>query len=346
MVRAKVATAVAAVLSPVVFGLTVPAFLPAGTDPGRVPASSGRAPALMRATAPSPRAAKLWVNPSTPAALAVPQTQLARPADAALLRKIASKPHATWLGEWLTPAAVQTVVARRTATAATTGAVAVFVLYAIPARDCGSYSAGGHGSPAAYKAWVDGVSRGLAGRKAIVVLEPDALPLMDCLSAANQKVRLGLLSSAVDSLRRNPGVSIYLDAGNAHWKTPEVIAGRLRAAGIDRVRGFSVNTANFDTTASEVAYAKKISIELGGAVPFVVDTSRNGKGRWTGPESWCNPPGRALGAAPTTNHPDPLVDALLWIKTPGLSDGTCKGGPPAGRWWQPYGLMLAGNSSW
>jgi endoglucanase len=344
--RAKIVTAVAAVLSPLVFGLTVPALLPMTTGSGRVSASGGRAPALMRATAPSPRGAKLWVSPFTPAALAVPQARLTRPGDALLLRKIAARPHSTWLGEWLTPADAQTVVARRTAAAAKTGAVPVFVLYAIPARDCGSYSAGGTGSPARYRAWVDGVSRGLAGRTAIVVVEPDALPQLDCLSPANQKTRLGLLSYAVDSLRRNPGVSIYLDAGNAHWKQPTVIAARLRAAGVNRVRGFSVNAGNFDTTASEIAFAKKVSIALGGAVPFVVDTSRNGKGRWTGPENWCNPPGRGLGAVPTTNHADPLVDALLWIKTPGLSDGTCKGGPPAGRWWQSYAVGLARNASW
>ena len=34
----------------------------------------------------------------------------------------------------------------------------------------------------------------------------------------------------------------------------------------------------------------------------------------------------------------PLVDAFLWIKTPGESDGTCSGGPAAGKWWGEYAL--------
>ncbi|MFF7726893.1 glycoside hydrolase family 6 protein [Streptomyces sp. NPDC008001] len=59
------------------------------------------------------------------------------------------------------------------------------------------------------------------------------------------------------------------------------------------------------------------------------------------PESWCNPPGRALGTPPTTATGDPRIDAFLWIKRPGESDGACRGAPPAGRWWAEYALELA-----
>ena len=41
---------------------------------------------------------------------------------------------------------------------------------------------------------------------------------------------------------------------------------------------------------------------------------------------------------------DPLVDAYMWIKRPGESDGTCRGGPEAGEWFQKYALELAGNA--
>jgi endoglucanase len=78
-----------------------------------------------------------------------------------------------------------------------------------------------------------------------------------------------------------------------------------------------------------------------GAKHFVIDTSRNGRGRAPSGER-CNPPGRALGAPPrTTRLPSRLVDALRWVKRPGESDGTCRGGPPAGRWWRDYALGLA-----
>lgn len=98
--------------------------------------------------------------------------------------------------------------------------------------------------------------------------------------------------------------------------------------------------------------------QLGDVEPsthFVIDTSRNGLGPWdpttseheyTGdPETWCNPPGRGLGERPTLDVDDPLIDAYLWIKVPGESDGECYRGtggpldpergmidPPAGQW--------------
>ncbi len=84
----------------------------------------------------------------------------------------------------------------------------------------------------------------------------------------------------------------------------------------------------------------------------VIDTSRNGGGSWAPPagkyrdaEVWCNPPGRGLGRRPTLISESPYVDAFLWIKIPGESDGQCHRGsggpadpergltaPPAGAW--------------
>ena len=85
--------------------------------------------------------------------------------------------------------------------------------------------------------------------------------------------------------------------------------------------------------------------------PFVVDTSRNGNGPYPGDTvdgapSWCNPPGRALGEPPTDNPGLPRVDALLWIKYPGESDGSCRPGEPeVGAWWPEYALDPARRSS-
>ncbi|MFI5986921.1 glycoside hydrolase family 6 protein [Streptomyces sp. NPDC051555] len=93
---------------------------------------------------------------------------------------------------------------------------------------------------------------------------------------------------------------------------------------------------------------------------YVSDTSRNGRGAWTAPagkyrepQEWCNPPGRGLGARPTTDTGDPLEDARLWIKTPGASDGNCLRGtagpldperavvdPKAGAWFPDQALEL------
>ena len=86
--------------------------------------------------------------------------------------------------------------------------------------------------------------------------------------------------------------------------------------------------------------------QLVGGTHFVIDTGRNGNGPlpdhsgYRGPV-WCNPPGRALGPAPTTNTGNPQADAFLWIKYPGQSDGDCGlKDPPAGTWLPHYALSL------
>jgi endoglucanase len=75
-----------------------------------------------------------------------------------------------------------------------------------------------------------------------------------------------------------------------------------------------------------------------------VDTSRNGRGPAPG-GAWCNPPGRGLGTPPTAATGNAEVDAYLWVKHPGQSDGTCNGGPAAGGWWASYALELAVDAS-
>ncbi len=113
-------------------------------------------------------------------------------------------------------------------------------------------------------------------------------------------------------------------------------------------------TPDLNTSGIDASYASA----LGSTVPtthFIVDTSRNGLGPnsmqtyaaapYDQPTSvistlvaggWCNPTGEGLGSTPTAapgvalssldsylpGNP-PLLDAYLWIKTPGQSDGQC-----------------------
>jgi hypothetical protein len=86
-----------------------------------------------------------------------------------------------------------------------------------------------------------------------------------------------------------------------------------------------------------VAYGRELSAQTGGG-HFVVDTARNGAGAPPG-GAWCNPPGRRLGERPR-HVADPVLDAFLWLKRPGESDGLCNGGPAAGQWWAEYALGL------
>ncbi|MEW2070744.1 glycoside hydrolase family 6 protein [Streptomyces sp. NPDC007346] len=283
-----------------------------------------------------------WVNPDGNAARQVTAYEKdGDEANAELIRKIAQQP----VGEWVRPDDAESEVRRVTEAAAKADRDALLVLYNIPHRDCGQFSKGGAADADAYRAWLDSVAKGIGDRPATVILEPDALlHLVDgCTPQEFHEERYDLLKGAIQRLKQQPATTVYLDAGNAGWQSPETLFQPLRRAGIEAADGFSLNVSNFQTTAVSTEFGKKLSAKIGGK-PFVIDTSRNGNGPYQGgdpAETWCNPPGRALGEAPTTQTGDELVDAYLWIKRPGESDGDCKGGPKAGDWWPEYALDLA-----
>lgn len=103
-----------------------------------------------------------------------------------------------------------------------------------------------------------------------------------------------------------------------------------------------------------------------GTTHFVIDTSRNGVGPWQPPagvypdaQDWCNPPDRGAGLRPTLDTGVALLDAYLWVKIPGESDGECTRGlgptgtvdpewgrvdPPAGQWFPEMALDLVSNA--
>ena len=282
------------------------------------------------------RAMPLFVEPSGPARAQANAWRGSRPGDAVSIDAIARSPQSLWLGDWKYD--VRAEAARRVAAGRAQGAVPVIVAYNAPNRDCGQHSSGGAADAAAYRRWIDGLADGIGSSPAVVVLEPDGLAGLGCLAPAQRAERVDLLADAVDRLSHLDATAVYIDAGNPGWVSAAVMARRLRAVGVAGARGFAVNVSGFETTARAVAFGRAISRRTRGA-HFVVDTSRNGAGPLPG--EWCNPAGRALGARPTTDTGNPLVDAFLWVKRPGESDGTCNGGPPAGTWWPEYALGLA-----
>jgi endoglucanase len=283
-----------------------------------------------------------WVNPDGNAARQVAEYEKAGKDELAEeIRKIAEQP----TGQWIGPDDAEAETRGYTEAARKADREALLVLYNIPHRDCGQYSQGGAADGDAYRAWIDEVAAGIGDRPATVVLEPDAvLHLVDgCTPDEYHEERYDLLRGAIEKLTSLKNTKVYLDAGNAGWGSPDQIFEPLKWAGIDKADGFAVNVSNFYTTEDSIAYGKALSAKVGGK-PFVIDTSRNGNGPYTEGdpgERWCNPPGRALGEPPTTKTADPLVDAYLWVKRPGESDGECKGGPKAGQWWPEYALDLA-----
>lgn len=288
------------------------------------------------------RDARLWVDPNSNAARQAAEWRSSRPEDAAEMDKLAAQAQAVWFGDW-NPEPFRWV-REVTTRIRGEGALPIYVLYNIPQRDCGLYSAGGANSAAEYSQWIGDITRAIGSEPAAVVLEPDALAGMDCLSASDQRARLEMIHAAVRKLKSTGRIAVYIDAGNPRWHDAAAIAERLRDAGIGDADGFSLNVSNFLTNDENVRYGEAVSSLVGGK-HYVIDTSRNGQGP-TADLDWCNPEGRGLGTKPTVRTGHPLVDAFLWIKSPGESDGECKGAPTAGVWWADYALKLLRNAPW
>jgi endoglucanase len=127
-------------------------------------------------------------------------------------------------------------------------------------------------------------------------------------------------------------IAMVTDSANADYNNPSACASQYYPATQSDFSTWSLTTQ---------WYAQN----MGNAVAtthFVIDTSRNGDGPdsmqqyssapYDQPASvistlatgnWCNPPGSGLGLRPTANTGVPLLDAYLWVKTPGQSDGQC-----------------------
>jgi cellulose 1,4-beta-cellobiosidase len=277
----------------------------------------------------------------------------------------------------------------------------MLVLYDLPNRDCAANSSEGelrvekNGEARYRNEFIDPLAalfQSHADQPIVVILEPDSL--------ANLATNMGLPSCvAARSVYRDatvyalkkfalPNVSVYLDAGHAGWlgwddnreKIAKVYKKVLvEAGGTQTIRGFVTNVSNYthlrnrdgavleptDPCPNELTYVKMLgeTLSMYGIKDkgFLIDTSRNGKGgirtKWG---NWCNIKGAGLGERPRV-QPEPGVDAFVWIKPPGESDGTsdpkqprfdeacvspdsAKGAPQAGEWFESYFLDLVRNA--
>ncbi|MFE7479732.1 glycoside hydrolase family 6 protein [Streptomyces sp. NPDC057552] len=263
----------------------------------------------------------------------------ANPGDgraAAIRDSIASRPMARWFGAW--SGDIGAAVGSYVGAADAADKLPVLIAYNIPGRDaCGGHSGGGAGTPAAYHSWISAFASAIGSRPALVVIEPDSLGDFSCLSQAQIDERNGILRGALAQFRdRAPNTWTYLDAGNPAWIGAATMAQHLDGAGAREAHGFSLNISNYFTTGENTAYGNAISSALassyGYSKPYVIDTSRNGNGS---DGAWCNPGGRRIGAVSQMGGGGGGggAEMLLWLKTPGESDGNCGvgGGSVAGQ---------------
>jgi cellulose 1,4-beta-cellobiosidase len=150
-----------------------------------------------------------------------------------------------------------------------------------------------------------------------------------------------------------------------------------------QVRGFSTNVAGWNaydlspgefSTATDAQYNKaqneKLYVSMispefksnGMPSQAIIDTARNGvqglRKEWG---DWCNVKGAGFGARPTGSTGNSLVDAFVWVKPGGESDGTSDSSatrydsfcgkddafqpsPEAGAWHQAYFEDLVRNA--
>ncbi|WP_405010003.1 glycoside hydrolase family 6 protein [Kitasatospora sp. NBC_01539] len=278
------------------------------------------APTAAHAASPVSMTSGFYVDPGGSAAV----WAAANPGDgraAAVRASIAAVPMARWFGNW--SGTIGTATGAYVGAAANAGKLPVLVAYNIPNRDiCGGQSAGGAGSVAAYNTWIAAFASGIGTRPAVVILEPDALGDQSCMTAAQISDRNAMLNNAITQFTNlAPNTWVYLDAGNPGWISSTTMAQHLNAAGVSRAHGFSLNVSNFYTTAQNTTYGNAVNATLSSSYgytrPYAVDTSRNGNGS---NGEWCNPATRRTG---TQTQLGGGAEMLLWIKTPGESDGNC-----------------------
>ncbi len=187
--------------------------------------------------------------------------------NALLLVAMETTPQAVWLTSG-SPAAVTAQVQQVLAGADAQQAVPVMVLYNIPGRDCGSYSAGGAENTAAYETWIDGIGRPLGNHRAVFIVEPDALANLpsDCGYPAGVDSkqltadRYTQVQYAVTELEAaGPHTLVYLDAGNSNWHAVGDMATRLMTAGLPQAQGFFSNVSNYRYSTYEAKFDTWIS---------------------------------------------------------------------------------------
>ncbi|KAG8736715.1 Beta-glucosidase cel3A [Ceratobasidium sp. 428] len=275
------------------------------------------------------------------------------------------------------------------------------VIYDLPDRDCHAKASNGelsiaNGGVAKYKTYIDGISAAISKYpdvRVVAVVEPDSLAnlvtnLSDpkCSNAASAYKEC--VSYAISTLTQS-NVYLYLDAGHAGWlgwsaniQPAAQLFGALltQAGGVHRVRGLATNVANYNALSAaspdpitqgnsnydEIHYINALApllTQYSFPAHFIVDQGRSGvqniRSQWG---DWCNILGAGFGTQPTTSTGSSYIDAIVWVKPGGESDGTSntsssrydstcglsdatQPAPEAGTWFEAYFETLVSKAN-
>ncbi|KAL0935637.1 cellobiohydrolase II [Colletotrichum truncatum] len=228
----------------------------------------------------------------------------------------------------------------------------------------------------------------------VLIYEPDGLAnLITNLNVQKCAQAADTYKEATDYAFKTldlPNAAVYVDAGHAGWlgweanlKPTAQLYGELykKAGSPKAVRGLVTNVSNFNgwnlTTAPPYTTPNNnfdeskfhtaltpLLKEAGYPANYLVDQGRSGK-QPTGQQiwgDWCNVKDAGFGPRPTVKTGIDTLDAIVWVKPGGESDGTsdstgprydekCSSGssltpaPQAGTWFQAYFEMLLKNAN-
>ncbi|KAG6314143.1 Exoglucanase 2 [Claviceps purpurea] len=251
---------------------------------------------------------------------------------------------------------------------------------------------------AKYKNYIDTIRKivlAYSDVRIMLIIEPDSLSNMvtNLNIAKCSKAKSAYLEGVNYALRQLnlPNVAMYLDAGHAGWlgwpanqdSAAQLFAKVYKDAGSpSSLRGLVTNVANYngwDTatppryTTGNAIYDEKHYIHAlspllerhgWAGARFITDQGRAGR-QPTGQTSWshwCNAKGTGFGLRPSANTGDALLDAFVWVKPGGESDGTSKASsrrydyhcgfedalkpaPEAGEWFHEHFVQLLRNAN-
>ncbi|KDQ30164.1 glycoside hydrolase family 6 protein [Pleurotus ostreatus PC15] len=271
-------------------------------------------------------------------------------------------------------------------------------VYNLPDRDCSAKASSGEldisqAGLARYESYIKAIGSQIESYPDVTIvigLETDSVgnlvsnqSVPKCANAAEAHINGSAF--AVAWLSQYANVSIYLDGAHAAWlgwpdnlgPTADILAEIVNRAKVINpaaaVRGVATNVSNYNGLGTstnygydELDYVRNLAPLLtarGLPAHFIVDQGRSGQQDY--PRSggdWCNNKQAGFGPRPSSITPDPLIDAIVWVKPGGQGDGTSdetaerfdeacgsetslKPAPEAGAWFQEYFEQLLENAN-
>lgn len=274
--------------------------------------------------------------------------------DHDLLNRIVGTAQARWIGSWSTNDAIANYarqVYEGAADADRTGLIAYYGLRDTTCEEAAADPAQGDAYLERTRVLVDQLPA--SGAQAWIVLEPG---LVTDLGACDSDPRADWVGQAA-AIIAQAGGAVYLDAGVVD--DPRAVAAGLERIDLAGVAGIAVGTNGYRAPSEQVALGEQalaLLADAGVAVDsartgpdpgqaglgIIVDTSRSGVP--IADSEPCNPPEAGIGVAPELVG-EGALDARVWIKRVGESDGACEGGPTRGQFSQALALRLAANGS-